>query len=171
MSEQLRAVTFDVDEPGLTALKEALPGWRVDALNEATALAANHDWDPGRTDLLVIMPRHKVTETLALCRLLVASSLFTTDEEKATSRWRDALEKRADGADPPLLVLLRAGQQSLVQAALDAGADGCLLLPVDAKELANMLAQAKQGNQPGRHTRSFDRAQCGDSWRDDGGQG
>jgi CheY-like chemotaxis protein len=171
MSDQLRAVTFDMDEPGLTALKQALPGWRVDAVNGATALAPNHDWDPGRTDLVVVMSRHEAAETLALCRLVVASSIFTTNQEEATGRWRDALEKRAEGADPPLLVLLRTGQQSLSQSALDAGADGCLLLPIDAKELANMLAQARQGNRPGRHTRSLDRAQCGDSWRDDGGQG
>jgi AmiR/NasT family two-component response regulator len=171
MSEQLRAVTFDMDDTGLTALKRALPGWKVDAVNEATARAANHDWDAGRTDLLVVMSGHEPAETLALCRLLVASSLFTTNQEEATDLWRDALEKRADGADPPLLVLLRTDQQSLAQAMLDAGADGCLMLPIDAKELANMLAQARQGNRPGRHTRGLDRAQCDDSWRDNGGQG
>ena len=34
-----------------------------------------------------------------------------------------------------------------------------------------MLAHARAGNQPGRHTLSIERAQTDDCWRDDGGQG
>jgi hypothetical protein len=64
-----------------------------------------------------------------------------------------------------------SGQESLVRAALEAGADSCLVLPVDAKEVASMLARRRQGTQPGRHTLNLDQAQREDRWRDDGGQG
>jgi hypothetical protein len=37
--------------------------------------------------------------------------------------------------------------------------------------VAAMLARAREGNQPGRHTLGFDRAQHVDRWRDEGGQG
>jgi hypothetical protein len=33
-----------------------------------------------------------------------------------------------------------------------------------------MLAQARAGNQPGRHTGSLDRAQEGDPWQEEGGE-
>jgi hypothetical protein len=34
-----------------------------------------------------------------------------------------------------------------------------------------MLAHARAGNQSGRHTLNFERAQAEDLWRDDGGEG
>jgi hypothetical protein len=58
-----------------------------------------------------------------------------------------------------------------VWAALEAGADSCLVLPVHAKGMASVLARGRRGNQPGRHTLDLDRAQSEDRWRDDGGQG
>jgi len=176
MREQLRAVAFDLDESGLLGLQEALPGWVIESVDAATTAGAAHDWNPGTTDLLVVMARDEIKESLALCRLLVTSSMFATrraDEILGTAenRQQEALEKRAVDADAPLLVLLRPGQESLKQAALDAGADGCLILPVHAKQLTGMLAQTLEGNRPGRHTLSSDRPQCDDRWRDDGGQG
>ena len=74
-------------------------------------------------------------------------------------------------ADPPLLVLVPAGQESLVKATLEAGADGCLVLPIHAKQVASMVIRAHQAKQPGRHTLNVERAQAEDRWRDDGGQG
>jgi hypothetical protein len=58
-----------------------------------------------------------------------------------------------------------------VWAALEAGADSCLVLPVHAKGVASMLVHARAGNQPGRHTLNLDQAQIEGRWRDDGGQG
>jgi DNA-binding response OmpR family regulator len=81
-------------------------------------------------------------------------------------------QSRVRRSDAPLLVLVPPGQGRLaVRAALEAGADSCLVLPVHAKEVASMLARAWQGNRPGRHTLDLDRAQREDRWRDDGGQG
>jgi len=39
------------------------------------------------------------------------------------------------------------------------------------KEVVGVLAHARAGNQPGRHTLNLDQAQIEDRWRDDGGQG
>jgi hypothetical protein len=58
-----------------------------------------------------------------------------------------------------------------VRAALDAGANSCLVLPVHAKDLVSMAARAQAGNRPGRHTLGLDRAQRKDRWRDEGGEG
>ena len=80
-------------------------------------------------------------------------------------------ENAARRRNAPLLVLVPVGQESLVRAALEAGADSCLVLPVHAKEVASMLARLQQGNRPGRHTLNLERAQTEDPWRDDGGQG
>ncbi len=73
--------------------------------------------------------------------------------------------------DAPLLVLVYPGQEALVRAALEAGAHSCLILPICAKEVASMLAHARAGNQPGRHTLNLEGAQREDRWRDTGGQG
>jgi hypothetical protein len=62
------------------------------------------------------------------------------------------------------------GQEALVRAALEAGANSCLVLPVHAKDLVTMLTRARAGNRPGRHTLGLDRAQREDRWRDDGGE-
>jgi hypothetical protein len=63
------------------------------------------------------------------------------------------------------------GQEPLIRAALDEGAHGCLLLPIHPKEVTRMLAHARAGNQPGRHTLNLEHAQREDEWRDEGGQG
>jgi DNA-binding response OmpR family regulator len=71
----------------------------------------------------------------------------------------------------PLFVLVPPGRESFVRAVLDAGADRCLVLPVHAREVASMVAHARQGDQPGRHTLSLEHARQLDVWQDDGGQG
>jgi hypothetical protein len=45
------------------------------------------------------------------------------------------------------------------------------MLPIHAKDVARMLAHARVGNQPGRHTLNLEGAQDEDRWRDDGGEG
>jgi hypothetical protein len=61
--------------------------------------------------------------------------------------------------------------KALVGAALRAGANSCLILPVHVKDLTRVVARARQGNRPGRHTLDLDRPQSEDHWRDEGGEG
>src|SRR5581483_2129214 len=104
--------------------------------------------------------RENASETLGLCRLL---SFCTSSSSKARSEGMETLapeqrpQKPAIG-NAPLLVLVPVGQETLVGAALEAGARGCLILPVRVKELASFLVRAQAGNRPGRHTRSLDQA-------------
>ena len=144
-----KAVAFDVDPDSLASLGQALPGWEVQTIHGACPGLLTRDWDPGATDLLVIGAREQPGETLGLCR---------------------GLRSRAGRAHTPLLVLVRPGQESVVRAALDAGADSCLVVPVHPKDLVSMLARARAGNRPGRHTLGLDRAQREDQWRDEGGE-
>jgi DNA-binding response OmpR family regulator len=149
MPNQPRAIAFDVDPASLLSLRRAFPGWEVDAVQGAAA-SRTEDWSPGAADLLVVGARADVTETLALCR---------------------GLRSQAGREETPLLVLVSSGQPALVRAALEAGANSCLVLPVHAREVVRVLTRAREGNRPGWHTLDLDRAQSEDRWRDDGGQG
>ena len=142
-------ITFDVDPASLECLRLAFPGWRVEEVNGATTQSLARDWDPGEASLLVVGARTDVTQTLGLCH---------------------GLRSQAGRARTPLLVLVQPGREALVRAALEAGADSCLVLPVHAKELVTMLSRALAGNRPGRHTLGLDRPQSDDEWRDDGGE-
>jgi hypothetical protein len=71
--------------------------------------------------------------------------------------------------DTPLLVLVPAAA-GLMRDVLKAGAHNCLIVPIDAKEVASMLIRAQAGNQPGRHTLNLEKAQTEDRCRDVGGQ-
>jgi DNA-binding response OmpR family regulator len=145
-----KVIALDVDPASLESLRQAFPGWHVEAVNGATPESLDRDWDPGDASLLVVGARTDVTQTLGLCR---------------------GLRSQAGRAQTPLLVLVQPGREPLVRAALDAGADSCLVLPVHAKELVTMLSRALAGNQPGRHTLGLDQPQSDDKWRDDGGEG
>jgi DNA-binding response OmpR family regulator len=149
MPDLPRVIAFDVDPASLGSLRQAFPGWQLEAVNGATRESLARDWDPGEARLLVVGARTDVTQTLGLCR---------------------GLRSQAGRARTPLLVLVQAGREPLVRAALDAGADSCLALPVHAKELVTMLGRALAGNRPGRHTLGLDRPQGDDEWRDDGGE-
>jgi DNA-binding NarL/FixJ family response regulator len=144
-----KAVAFDVDPVSLASLREAFPEWQIEVVQGATTDSLAQDWSPGAVDLLVIGARDPVAETLGLCR---------------------GLRSQAGRAHTALLVLLKPAQEALARAALDAGAHGCLVLPVHAKDLVSMVVRSRAGNRPGRHTLGFDRVQRGDSWRDDGGE-
>jgi DNA-binding NarL/FixJ family response regulator len=168
------AVAFDVDNASLASLREALPDWEIEVVNGATSASLALGWNPGAADLLVLQAGEEVVETLGLCRFLASCGVFATDCREAvprTAELRRSRQFQAPPADAPLLVLVLPGQEPLVRAALEAGADSCLVLPIHAKEVASMLGRARQGNRPGRHTLDLDRAQWEDRWRDDGGQG
>jgi len=177
MSYRFRVVTFDLDPASLASLREALPQWEIEVVSGATATSLSNGWDPGGADLLVVRAREEpenATEMLELCRFLAHCRVFSTDVRKAPEKafaWHGRRRNPAQRADAPLLVLVPPGQEPLVRAALEAGADSCLILPVHHKHLATAVSRAHEGNRPGRHTLSLDHAQCDDRWRDDGGEG
>jgi len=150
MPDRPKVLAFDVDPDSLASLRQAFPGWAVEATDGATPEALEHDWNPGAADLLVVAGDDQQAGTLGLCR---------------------GLRSQAGRARTPLLVLVPPDREALVRAALDAGADGCLVLPVHAKQLASLLARVRAGPRPGRHTLSLHPAPQGDPWRDDGGEG
>jgi hypothetical protein len=174
MPDQSRAIAFDVDRISSASLRQALPGWRIDALYGATVGSLPCDWDPGPVDLLVVGVREDVAETWGLCRFLARSTSAVREPRRVAvetaSLPRNLLEV-ARRSVVPLLLLLPSGQGALVEAGLEAGANRCLMLPINAREVASMFAHAQAGNQPDRHSLNLDRAQTKDRWRDDGGQG
>jgi hypothetical protein len=165
-----RAVAFDFDAASLISLQEALPGW---AINGAIAASLSRDWNPGAANLLAVKAQ-EAEESLVLYRFLSSCSGYSRDSRQKVA---GILGPHRNGqnqevrADAPLLFLVPSGQESLVRAALEAGAHSCVVLPVHAKEVASMLVHAHAANQPGRHTLNLDGVQCEDRWRDDGGQG
>src|SRR5438094_4513933 len=173
MTHRLRAVAFDVDAASLISLREALPEWEIEVVNGATAASLTQARNPGGADLLIVMAREKVAETVGLCRFLVGCGVLSIDsgnEVAETSRLHRSGQNQGC-ADAPLLVLVPSGHEPLVRVALEAGAHSCLVLPIHSKEVASVLAHARAGNQPGRHTLNLDQAQSEDRWRDDGGEG
>jgi hypothetical protein len=174
MPHQLKAIAFDLDEASLISLRKALPGWQVDVLYGATVASLPCYWNPGGAELLIVGVRAIVSETLGLCRFLAFCTPYSKDfrqEARETLGLARSLSNGARRTAAPLLVLVPAGQEALVSGLLEAGAHSCLMLPIHAKEVASMLVHARAGNQPGRHTLHFERAQSEDRWRDDGGQG
>ena len=149
MPSRPKAIAFDVDPASLVSLREAFPEWEVEVVDGATPASLTRDWNPAAADLLVVGARDQVAETLGLCR---------------------GLRSQVGRADTPLLVLVAPAQEALVRAALAAGAHSCLVVPVHAKDLVSMVARARAGNRPGRHTLDLDRAQREDPWREEGGE-
>jgi CheY-like chemotaxis protein len=143
-------VAFDVDADTLACLREAFPQGEINPIHGATASCLRRDWDPGTTDLLIVSAGANADVTLGLCR---------------------GVRSQVGRARTPLVVLVQSAQQALVRAALAAGADHCLVLPVHAKDLIRTLARAREGNQPGRHTLGLSGAQREDPWQDEGGEG
>jgi DNA-binding NarL/FixJ family response regulator len=175
-----KTIAFDLDPDSLSSLREALPDAAIDEVNGATATALMQDWNPGTVDLLVLAATRETAETLELCRFLVSCGVLgraapvVTDSQEALPKTLGLHRSRPNAArqpHAPLLVLVPAERKVLVPDLLKAGADSCLLLPANAKEMASMLVRAQVGNQPGRHTLDLERAQTEDRWRDDGGQG
>jgi DNA-binding response OmpR family regulator len=143
-----KIIAFDVDASSLTDLRRAFPGWQVEATDGASPGSLTRDWSPQEAALLVVGATDPAA-ALGICR---------------------GLRSQAGRARTPLLVLVAPGQEALAREALDAGADGCLVLPAHPKELADLESRARQGNRPGRHTLGLHKAQREDDWRDDGGE-
>jgi hypothetical protein len=168
-----RAVAFNVDSASLASLRDALPGWEIISVNEATAVSLSDHWAPGTADLLIVGTRGNAAETLELCRLLSICAAYTAEAQNAGTQTLAPEQYPARTAavpNAPLLVLVPVGQEALVGAALEAGAWNCLMLPIHAKEVASMLAHARAGNRPGRHTLGLDRPQQDDLWQEYGGE-
>jgi CheY-like chemotaxis protein len=173
LPKQATAIAFDLDPASLSSLRKALPGWNIEVLAAASEASLTSQWHPGKVDLLVVQADNE-TRTLALCRFLVRCPLVSRDFQDHGAEIlgpRGSLQTPAQRAHAPLLVLLSAGHEDLVNSVLEAGAHSCLLLPIEAKDVASMLVHARAGNRPGRHTQSLEGAQTEDRWRDDGGQG
>jgi hypothetical protein len=170
----MKAVAFDLDAASLISLREALPDWEIELLHGATANSLTHDWNRGEADLLVLKAGEEVAEALRMCRFLLYVNGFSTDsrnEEAKASAVCPSEHNQARPQNAPLLLLVAPGKESLVRAALEAGVDSCLVLPVHAKEMASVLPRVRRVNQPGRHTLDLDPTQIEDRWRDDGGEG
>ena len=149
MTDQPNAIAFDVDPDSLKSLRKAFPGWKIEEVSGSTPASLALDWNPEAANLLIVGSQG-AAETLGLCQ---------------------GLRSQEGRALTPLLVLVPPAHHALVRAALEAGADSCLVLPVRTADLVSMLARAREGNQPGRHTLDLNRAQSEDQWRDEGGEG
>jgi hypothetical protein len=180
MPNQSKVIAFDLDQPSLISLRKALPDCVIEVVNGATAASLTCDWNPGTVDLLVVEARKQVEETLELCRFLVSCGVLAKDALAATDSQEETpttlglhRRRRHRGGRPhsPLLVLVPPSQKSIVSDLLKAGAHSCLMLPINAKDVASMLVHAQAGNRPGRHTLDLEKAQTEDRWRDDGGEG
>jgi hypothetical protein len=170
---QSRAVAFDVDATSLASLHAALPEWDIVLVNGATPASLSGNWNPSSADLLVVGTQGNAADTLGLCRLL---SYCTSYSPEARSERLDSLAceqsppRTQAVRNAPLVVLVPPGQETLVGAALEAGACSCLMLPIHAKQVTSMLAQTRAGNRPSRHTLGRERAQQDDPWQEDGGE-
>jgi hypothetical protein len=173
MTDQPQAVAFDLDAASLASLRTALPDWEIETLHRATAGSLTHDWNAAEADLLVVAARGEEAETLRLCRFLVRCSASPMDPWQsaapavAVQAGRNAPSRRADA---PLLVLVPPGLEPVVRAAYEAGADHCLVLPVQALEVASAVARLRQGDRSKRHALMFGLGQIRSEncWRDPG---
>ncbi|MFN4259425.1 MAG: hypothetical protein ACK4RK_09000 [Gemmataceae bacterium] len=172
MHKQKMLIAFDVDNDSLVSIREALPEWDCDVVNQSCMPGFASRWHPGTADLLIVgMDRHKL-ETLKLCQFLTApasDSETMPRQERASPMPRLVAEGKTVAI--PLLVLVPAGQEALAKAALEAGAHSCLFLPIHPQDVIRTMAHAQAGNQPGRHTINLQQPQSEDLWRDEGGEG
>lgn len=142
MPKRLKVFVFGL--ASASSFLEALPGWEVEVIVGATAASLAASWDPGVADLLVVEAGEDAAETLGLCRFLVFCSAFSRDSRKETARTLAAPACPSRRADAPLLVLVPAGQERFVRAALKAGAAECLVLPVQADEAARAVTRVRR---------------------------
>jgi DNA-binding NarL/FixJ family response regulator len=142
-------LAIHADSASVASLRQAFPESVIEAINEARSSTIAEDCTLSTVELLVVGIQDRVQETLALCR---------------------SLRSRMGRAHAPLFVLVPPENDELVRMALAAGAQSCLVLPVNPKDLIDALARVRQGNQPGRHTLNLHRAQHEDRWQDEGGE-
>jgi DNA-binding NarL/FixJ family response regulator len=166
-----KVIAFDLGAAGLASLRDALPGWQIETIDGTTPDAAR--LLDLRSSLLVVGVRSRAEETWRLCRALAfpASDLGDCSKERSSESGAPAVIEDPPGpARVAILVLLGTGQEALVTAALDAGAQSCLVLPCQREDIDRILAHARVGNQAGRHTLDKEQPQSKDRWRDDGGE-
>jgi DNA-binding NarL/FixJ family response regulator len=177
---QSKVIAFDVNRASLNSLRKAFPDSLIEVVNGASSTTLAQGWNPGTVDLFVVKARKEITETIELCRFLVSCGVtgkdtpVVTDSQEVAPKTPGPHRRHrlaARRSHSPLLVLVAPSRKSIVRDLLKAGADSCLVLPINAKDVASMLVRAQAGNQPGRHTLNLDRAQTEDRWRDEGGQG
>jgi DNA-binding response OmpR family regulator len=149
MGERAKVFAFDVDPGSLSSLRQAFRDGEVVAVTGATPGSLEREWSPAEASLLVVGAGDAMARTLGLCR---------------------GLRGQAGRAHTPLVVLVSSAREDLVRAALEAGADSCLAVPVHPKDFVSVAARARAGNRPGRHTLGLNRAQQADPWRDEGGE-
>lgn len=166
MHRPLRVCTFDVDAVSLNSLRDALPGWRITTINGATVASLTPIWNPGVADLLVLSIGQKVTESLGMCRFLAFCTSYSGDARRDVST---SPGRPIDGhyqkhrSDAPLLVLVPSGQDTVIGAALEAGAHGCLFLPIHAGEMADTLTRVLAPGTSGWHIPQPGACESGDS--------
>jgi FKBP-type peptidyl-prolyl cis-trans isomerase 2 len=169
-----RVVAFDVDAVSLASLHDALPEWEIESVNGISPASLSGDWNPSAADLLVVGTRESAAETLGLCRLLSFCTSYSPEAQRArveTLASQQSPQRTPAVGNAPLLVLVPPGQETLVGAALEAGAYSCLIMPIHAKQVASLLERARAGNRPGRHTLGRDQGQILDPWQENGGEG
>jgi DNA-binding NarL/FixJ family response regulator len=164
MTDQLRAIAFDLDAASLQSLRQVLPDWQIDVVEGASTSSFSGNWNPGAADLLVVMAREDADETLELCRLLVCSGDLSVDRtaDVAEPIEHSAMQRRPDAT---LIVLVSPQQETVTLDALRAIADCCLVLPVGPKELMGAVVRAHTGHVHAGHVEP-----AMDRWRDDGGE-
>jgi hypothetical protein len=80
-------------------------------------------------------------------------------------------QRPAQSSQALALDVVPRGQRTVVGAALEAGADRCLLLPIEANVVAGAVAPVRAGDLESRNTLRRERVPDEDRWQDDGGQG
>lgn len=149
MPTQAKVVALDVDPGSLATLRHAFPECQVEATRGTTPGLLAREWQREPVDLVVIGARADVAATSRLCR---------------------GVRNQTGWADTPLLVLVLPSHEASIMAAIDAGANSCLVVPIQEDELQNVMARFVLGNCPGRHTLDSDRPQREDPCRDNGGE-
>src|SRR5437764_8991965 len=145
MTHRLRAVAFDVDAASLISLREALPEWEIEEVNGATAASLTQAQNPGGADLLIVMAREKVAETVGLCRFLVGCGVLSIDSGKEVAE-TSGLHRSGQNqgcADAPLLVLVPSGHEPLARVASEAAAHSRLVPALHSTEASRLLAAAR----------------------------
>ena len=172
MTTTPKAMAYDVDPTTLASLRAGLEGWEIEVTDSA-AMGFPNGPRPKRADLFVVQAGRNDQATITLCRFLIGAGAFIPAGAAHANSWESAEERRQTMSPDEvlLIVLVPADRSTLVRAVLKAGASGCLVLPLQAEDVTGLLARARRGNQPGRHTLNLDKAQTEDRWRDDGGQG
>ena len=126
MVRRLQAIAFDLDPASLRSLREALPDWGIEVVDGASTSSFSGEWNPGASDLLIVMARQDAAETLELCRLLACSGDLSIDRRQLAPEPRAADKSGRRTPERPgatLVVLVAPQDDALKTDALQAGVD------------------------------------------------